>query len=187
MAAVSTMIAGAALGVGVHGAIQGGKAAKAAGAANAAQQAAAMAFQKGMRKKQLRAITKHQKGATQQILASSKRSRATTLEKLASRGWDPGGGVGLSAMRSGARDETNALSQLASQMAAQRASVYGGQEFPMIQHDAGAGASGGYALMGSALGYMAANWDDPSKIPATNQAIPDYLKHMTPYHDPQVA
>jgi hypothetical protein len=171
--------------MGAYGMSQGSKATKAANAANLAQQAAALKFQRQMQKKQLAEIADMQKGATEKILASSKRTRSNVLEKLAQRGWDPGGGVGLSAMRSGARDETNALSNLASQMAAQRQSVYTGQEFPMIQHTGGqATSAAGMQMMGAGLGMAAQHFsglDQIAAMKAGGDKIPSSHKPTEPW------
>ena len=195
MAVVTSAVASVAMGA--YGMSEGAKATKAANAANRAEQAAALKFQRQMRKKQIAAIDEMQEGSEQKILASSKRSRANVLEKLAGAGWDPGGGVGLSAARSGARDETNALSSLASQMAAQRQAVYTGQEFPMIQHTGGqATSAAGMQLVGAGLGMAAQHYSaldqlaamkqSGDKIPTTswpqpNNIYPSWAQKTSPY------
>ena len=155
-------------GAGVYAAKEGKKEAERARRANMTEQEKAMEFQAEMREKTLGEIDKMQAGGYERILASGQRQRGDALGSLAARGWDPGSSLGLSLGRSYARDDRNAISNLASTMAGQRAAAYGGQSFPMIQHDTGAGQrmqAAGYGMIGSALGGLAANYQSGAAGP----------------------
>lgn len=163
-------------GAGLYAAKEGKKEARRARQANQRQQDEALAFQKEMRDAALGEISKMQEGAYERILAAGKSRRGDALQSLAASGWSPGSSLGLSLNRAFAMDERNSLTNLASQMAGQRAAAYQGQSFPMIQHDTSAGArmqSAGYGMIGSALKGLAANWgtSGPASPPGTYEGF----------------
>ena len=178
MAAASSIIAGVSTGIGGLGVIEGKRQADKAADANQAERERALRFQRRMRRNALRQINKMQKGATEKILASSERARGDALTALATGGWDTGSGQSLAMRRAGQRDEANALTNLASAMAGQRAAVYSGQEFPMIQYDTGAGArmsQQGWGMLGSGLTNLAKAFDG-NTMTAESSAANDILR-----------
>ena len=178
MAAASSIIAGVSTGIGGLGVIEGKRQADKAADANQAERERALRFQRRMRRNALRQINKMQKGATEKILASSKRAKGDALTALATGGWDTGSGQSLAMRRAGHRDEANALTNLASAMAGQRTAVYSGQEFPMIQYDTGAGArmsQQGWGMLGSGLTNLAKAFDG-NTMTAESSAANDILR-----------
>jgi hypothetical protein len=146
-----------AAGAQVLGGIMGKRSASKARKANAAQQAAALKFQKQQQQQALSQINLSQVGAMDRITAQGEGRMGDTLSRLAGSGFNPGTGVGLSALRASKMDTRNALSQMASQMAAQRAAVFAGGQtsYPMIQQQAQTGQGAGLmnlAMMMSMMG-----------------------------------
>ena len=113
------------------------------------QQAAALAFQKNQQQQALQQINLSQMGAMDRITAQGESGMGDTLSRLAGAGFNPGTGMGLGALRASKMDTRNALSQMASQMAAQRAAVFAGGQtsYPMIQPQAQGGQGAGTANM----------------------------------------
>ena len=178
MGAASSIIAGASAAMGGYSIFEGKRQADKAAAATQAERERALRFQRRMRKRALRQINKMQKGATEKILASSARARGDALTALATGGWDTGSGQSLAMRRAGQRDEANALTNLASAMAGQRAAVFSGQEFPMIQYDTGAGArmaEQGWGMLGSGLTNLAKALDG-NTMTAESSAANDILR-----------
>jgi len=147
-------VGAAMLGSSVLGGVMGKRSASKARRANAAQQAAALAFQKQMRQAALKQIDLSQVGAMDRIAAQGESRMGDTLSRLAGAGFNPGTGVGLSALRASKMDTRNAIANMASQMAQQRAGVYTGQSFPMIQHEAQTGQGQGIANLGMMMAMM---------------------------------
>lgn len=146
-------VGAAMLGSSLLGGVMGKRSASKAARANAAQQAAALAFQKQQQEQALKHILISQQGGMDRIAAQGESRMGDTLSRLAGAGFNPGTGVGLSALRASKMDTRTAIANMASNMAQQRAAVFAGGQtsFPMIQHQAQTGQGAG--LMNLAMMY----------------------------------
>ena len=140
----------------VLGGIMGKRSASKARKANAAQQAAALAFQKQQQQSALKHILISQRGGMDRIAAQGESRMGDTLSRLAGAGFNPGTGVGLGALRAAKMDTRSAIANMASQMAQQRAAVFAGGQtsYPMIQHQAQTGQGAGIANLGMMMAMM---------------------------------
>ena len=138
-------VVSAVVGSAIIGGIMQNKAQKSANKANAAQQAQSLAFQEknfgiaeeNLKKSKIDAIRVGTRLATK--MAGDQKAR------MADRGMDPTGSVGLGAERAAYRDAADAAQDLEMKYGQALASVRSNAEFPMIMQQAPQGMAGDFA------------------------------------------
>lgn len=123
-----------------------------ASAANAAQQARALAFQREMTEKGAQALRQGRTETYSQGLRMMRKAQADIRQQAAQRGMDQYGSIALGAQRSALAQGTQAAQDLQYQYARDMASLYSQQDFPMIMRQGPQGNWGAdYAKLAGAI------------------------------------